>query len=27
MLQRVMPVLAKHIEETAPKGADMSWKY
>jgi hypothetical protein len=27
MLQRVMPILAKHIEETAPKGADMSWKY
>jgi hypothetical protein len=27
MLQRVMPILAKHIEETAPKGADMTWKY
>ncbi|MDT8069951.1 MAG: hypothetical protein ROO76_17445 [Terriglobia bacterium] len=27
MMQRVMPILAKHIEETAPKGADMSWKY
>ena len=27
MLQRVMPAIAKHMEETAPKGADMTWKY
>ncbi len=27
MLQRIMPALAKHMEATAPKGADMSWKY
>jgi hypothetical protein len=27
MLQRIMPVLAKHMEATAPDKADMSWKY
>ncbi len=27
VLQRIMPVLVKHMEETAPQGADMSWKY
>jgi hypothetical protein len=27
VLQRIMPVLAKHMEATAPEKADMSWKY
>jgi len=27
MLQRVLPVLAKHMEATAPEKADLSWKY
>jgi hypothetical protein len=25
--QRIMPALAKHMTQTAPAGADMSWKY
>ncbi len=27
VLQRVLPQMAKHMTDTAPKGADMSWKY
>ena len=25
--QRIMPAIARHMTETAPSGADMSWKY
>ena len=27
MYQRIMPQVAKHMKETAPKGVDMSWEY
>ncbi|HWY67843.1 MAG TPA: hypothetical protein VNX88_04210 [Terriglobales bacterium] len=27
MYQRIMPQVAQHMKETAPKGADMSWEY
>jgi hypothetical protein len=27
LYQRIMPLLARHMTETAPPGADMSWKY
>ncbi|HYA62590.1 MAG TPA: esterase, partial [Candidatus Sulfotelmatobacter sp.] len=27
LYQRIMPQLARHMTETAPPGADMSWKY
>jgi len=27
MYQRIMPEIARHMKETAPQGADMSWEY
>lgn len=27
MFQRIMPQMAQHMKDTAPKGADMSWEY
>lgn len=27
MFQRIMPQIAQHMKDTAPKGADMSWEY
>jgi len=27
MYQRIMPQVAQHMKETAPKGSDMSWEY
>jgi hypothetical protein len=27
MYQRIMPQVAQHMKETAPKGADLSWDY
>jgi enterochelin esterase-like enzyme len=27
MYQRILPLIARHMVQTAPKGADMSWRY